>query len=159
MPLNFTPPLRGVEEVERFVRRPIRWGSFSVACPPTNSPAGFALASLTPPQGGSEIQYAPLMDFFNNPLGGQLPRKGARHLIWARYSVGALRYLMRRDSADNAPVVARDGDHGRARRRVAAVREMAVAAPLAGMLDSHEYGPARPGSTPGPSPRTAWAPP
>ena len=43
-------------------------GAFSVACPPTNSPAGFALASLTPPQGGSEIQYAPFVGFFNNSL-------------------------------------------------------------------------------------------
>ena len=47
-------------------------GSFSVACPPTNSPAGFALVSLTPPQGGSEIRCAPSVDFFNSPHSGRL---------------------------------------------------------------------------------------
>ena len=48
-----------------------------MASPPTNSPAGFALASLTgfplgkpDPQGGSEIRDAPSEGFFNSPEKG-----------------------------------------------------------------------------------------
>ena len=60
-------------------------GSFSVACPPTNSPAGFALVSLTPPQGGSEIRCALSVDFFNNPLRVGLPeaKAGIHFMIFA----------------------------------------------------------------------------
>ena len=44
------------------------------------------------------------------------------------------------DLADHAAVVAGDGDHGRAGRRVAAVGEVAVASSFARMLDAHEHG-------------------
>ena len=45
----------------------MRWGELcSVACPPTESLAGFALSSSTPPQGGSEKPW------------GHLPNREAR---------------------------------------------------------------------------------
>ena len=44
------------------------------------------------------------------------------------------------DSADNAAVVAGDGDNRGARRRVASVGEVAVSLFLAGVLDAHEHG-------------------
>ena len=44
-------------------------GSFSVACPPTESLAGFALSSSTPPQGGSESLLYSVANF---PQGGSV---------------------------------------------------------------------------------------
>ena len=44
-------------------------GSFSVACPPTESLAGFALSSSTPPQGGSESLLCSVANF---PQGGSV---------------------------------------------------------------------------------------
>ena len=68
-PSFFTPPLRGSSRSRAPCAKADAWGDDSKIgkSPPTGATSGFALVLPTPPQGGSEIQRAPYVVFFNNP--------------------------------------------------------------------------------------------
>ena len=56
-------------------------GHATEKAPPTNSPAGFALVSLTPPQGGSEWSFSLILKELFPPLLLRLLTRGLQEIL------------------------------------------------------------------------------